>query len=266
MQRSASVTLERTVPPVETNDPETWPVGTDTWPPDAAWGPWGHDRHAHPYGQLVYAASGSCRIDTPTGLRVVDEQRAVWIPRGVMHSARFDDDFCPVVLTSDARAVGPVRDVPVCPAVRAELLSCQRDPRRSGDVLVSLLGAVARPTPPRRSPLTPSGPLTAPIAAALADDPAHPCTLEEWAQRLHVSTVSIRRAFLTETGVPFSQWRTRVRLDAAVARLRAGEPVTTVAHAVGLSHNGLLAACRRHLGMPPSALRTADADHPSTAG
>src|SRR5690606_1732309 len=56
------------------------------------------------------------------------------------------------------------------------------------------------------------GPLTGPIAAALAADPAAALTLDAWAARLHVSTVSIRRAFLAETGMPYSRWRTRARL------------------------------------------------------
>lgn len=256
MQRSASVTLDARVSPVGTIDPDRWPDGVDTWPPDAAWGPWGHGRHAHSYGQLVYAASGTCELETPAGPLTVDTGRAVWIPRGVEHSARFDAEFCPVVLSAPTRTAGAVRSIAVDQVARASLLACRRDPRSTADALRALVGPSAGAAQPATR--TPHGPLTAPIAAALAADPAHACTLETWAQRLHVSAVSIRRAFLAETGLPFSQWRTRVRLDAAVARLRAGEPVTAVAHAVGLSHNGLLAACRRHLGLPPSALHPAD--------
>jgi len=253
MQRSASVTLDAPVPSVGTIDPDRWPEGVDTWPPDATWGAWGHGRHAHSYGQLLYAASGACEMQTPVGPLTVDTAHAVWIPRGVEHSARFDAEFCPVVLSAPTRTTGAVRSIPVDPATRARLLACRRDPRSTADALRALVGPSATGADLRPA-RTPHGPLTAPIAAALAADPAHACTLETWAQRLHVSTVSIRRAFLAETGLPFSQWRTHVRLDAAVARLRAGEPVTAVAHAVGLSHNGLLAACRRHLGLPPSAL------------
>ncbi|KQR16500.1 AraC family transcriptional regulator [Cellulomonas sp. Leaf334] len=261
MQRSASVTLDASVSPVGTIDPDRWPEGVDTWPPDATWGPWGHGRHAHSYGQLVYAASGTCTLETPAGSVTVDDAHAVWIPRGVEHSARFDAEFCPVVLSAPTRTTGGVRTIVVDPAARASLLACRRDPRSTPDALRALVGPSAGGVAPETA-RTPHGPLTAPIAAALAADPAHPCTLETWAQRLHVSSVSIRRAFLAETGLPFSQWRTRVRLDAAVTRLRLGEPVTAVAHAVGLSHNGLLAACRRHLGLPPSALHPVDDEPP----
>lgn len=202
----------------------------------------------------------------------------MWVPAGVTHSARFDVEFCPVVLEGPPRTgTAPhdapddepaARTVPVDPEQRAALLATRRDHTRTSRTLRTLLAApgdsttpgdprpraAARPGP-AQDPGRLHGPLTAPIAQALAEDPASNLTLDEWAARLHVSPVSIRRAFLTETGVPFSRWRTRARLDIAVDRLRAGEPVTAVAHAVGLSHNGLLAACRRDLGLPPSALR-----------
>jgi|GEM_PF-1039035 len=330
MQRSPSASSPAAVSESGTLLLDRWPDGVDTWPPDAPFGPWGHAPHAHPYGHLVYAASGACVLTAPDGARTVDAAHAVWVPAGVTHSARFDVEFCPVVLEGRARTTpGPhdarddgcphVRTVAVGPEQRAALLATRRDHTRTARTLGALLGApdtasracvptvgapAATSTTPaagtlghtgpaagtvgHRGPVAGTlgsagpvagtghaadqvadddrlrGPLTAPIAQALVDDPASTLTLDEWAARLHVSPVSIRRAFLTETGMPFSRWRTRARLRLAVERLRAGEPVTAVAHAVGMSHNGLLAACRRDLGLPPSALHPRAPTTPTT--
>ncbi|WP_396658294.1 helix-turn-helix domain-containing protein [Microbacterium oxydans] len=99
------------------------------------------------------------------------------------------------------------------------------------------------------------GPLTSAIGAALRADPADDRTLDGWARRLHTSTTSIRRAFVTELGTSYTTWRTAVRLEAAAALLRRGYPVANAARAVGLTHNGLLAAFHRGYGCRPSAMR-----------
>ncbi|MEB3372207.1 helix-turn-helix domain-containing protein [Saccharopolyspora mangrovi] len=44
---------------------------------------------------------------------------------------------------------------------------------------------------------------------------------------------TISRLFTTETGMTFAQWRTRVRIRAALAHLSAGASVGTAARAVG---------------------------------
>lgn len=99
------------------------------------------------------------------------------------------------------------------------------------------------------------GPLTSAIGAALRADPADDRTLDGWARRLHTSTTSIRRAFVTELGTTYTTWRSAVRLEAAVVLLRRGYPVANAARAVGLTHNGLLAAFHRGYGCRPSAMR-----------
>jgi AraC-like DNA-binding protein len=65
-------------------------------------------------------------------------------------------------------------------------------------------------------------------------DPADQTRLDEWAIRLHTSTKTVQRDFMREFGVSYSQWRTRIRLEAAVVLLETGS-VTEVAHLVGYS-------------------------------
>jgi AraC-like DNA-binding protein len=94
------------------------------------------------------------------------------------------------------------------------------------------------------------------LARALLDDPANQDTLEQWARRLATSTSTLRRAFLAETGLTFTEWRTHARLDAAQRMLDDGWSVGRVARRVGYSsHSGFADAFRRHFGHAPATYR-----------
>lgn len=70
------------------------------------------------------------------------------------------------------------------------------------------------------------------ILTGLGAPPADPTRLGEWAGRLRVSVKTLQRDFLREFGMPYTQWRTRLRLRAARVLLDS-HPVTKVAHQVG---------------------------------
>lgn len=190
-----------------------------------------------------------------------DASWGVWIPPGVEHGARFHDRYVPLIHNG-----GPVhREQPaavvVDPELRHALLTERRAEPASGQAPASpvdaaLAEAVRRSRVGIRLPCpSASGPLTMPIIDALVADPADPRSLADWALQLHVSGISIRRAFDTELGLSFSDWRTRARVNAAIVLLHDGEPVSATARAVGMSHNGLIAAFRRHLGVTPTSLQ-----------
>src|SRR3990167_6769197 len=46
------------------------------------------DRHTHPWGQLVYAASGVMSVATPQAAWLVPPTRAIWVPGGTPHEIR----------------------------------------------------------------------------------------------------------------------------------------------------------------------------------
>src|SRR5690606_28238949 len=92
------------------------------------------------------------------------------------------------------------------------------------------------------------------VARELTRNPADPRTAEEWARSLYLSSTSLRRAFRAETGMPFSEWRTRLRLNHALGLLAQGHLVGAVAARVGFtSTNGFILAFRRHFGQTPGA-------------
>src|SRR4030095_16164001 len=49
--------------------------------------------HAHPWGQLVYAAEGVMRVSAGQHMWIVPPARAVWAPPGVMHEIRAQGTF-----------------------------------------------------------------------------------------------------------------------------------------------------------------------------
>ncbi|MEW2353623.1 AraC family transcriptional regulator [Spirillospora sp. NPDC029432] len=94
------------------------------------------------------------------------------------------------------------------------------------------------------------------VARALSRDPADPTRLDEWAERLLISPKTLQRDFVREFGVPYTRYRTLLRLSAARVLLDS-LPVTKVAHRVGYaSPSAFIAAYSKRYGHTPGG-RTA---------
>lgn len=73
-----------------------------------------------------------------------------------------------------------------------------------------------------------------------------------------MSARQVQRIFVTETGWPFSRWRGRARLNAAVAHLAGGGDLAVAARLSGFSTRaGLVKALSRETGIAADRL-TAD--------
>ena len=91
------------------------------------------------------------------------------------------------------------------------------------------------------------------VADQLAADPADSRTLADWGREVGASERTLARAFLAGTGISFGRWRTRLRLQAALSELAAGEPVANVARHVGYeSDSAFVQAFRRETGITPA--------------
>jgi AraC-like DNA-binding protein len=82
-------------------------------------------------------------------------------------------------------------------------------------------------------------------------------TLEELGRAVNVSPFHLARSFRRETGYTLHEYRTHLRLRAALERLGHGdEEVAVIARAVGFSsHSHLTASFHRAFGVPPSCVR-----------
>jgi AraC-like DNA-binding protein len=224
---------------------------------------WVNDWHRHARAQLVYASSGVMTITTADGSWVVPPNRALWIPHGIDHhivmagrvtmrtlyiaagAAPGLPPTCRVVAVS-----GLLREL-ILRAVELPILYDEAGP--SGRLAALIFDELRLlPTVPLHLPNPQDARLTR-LCAALRRNPADPRTLEAWGAAVGASARTLARTFVKETGMSFAAWRAQVRLLAALARLAAGEKVTSVALDLGYdSPSAFIAMFRRQLGVTPS--------------
>jgi AraC-like DNA-binding protein len=225
------------------------------------------DRHSHPWGQLVYAASGVMRVATPGAAWLTPPTRAIWVPGGVPHEIQMRGTVAmrTLYLTPDREdpRLGACRAIEVAPLLRELILHIVRlgmlDEGEPGHVrieglLVDLLAAAE--TAPLELPL-PRDPRARGFADRLLAAPGAEASLAELARGSVASLRTLQRLFLAETGLPLDAWRGRARMQQAVVSLSAGAPVTAAALDAGYqSPSAFIAAFKRTFGVTPARWRS----------
>jgi AraC-like DNA-binding protein len=218
------------------------------------------DWHTHEDHQLAWASSGVLTVRSGNDAWVLPPTRALWIPAGVRHetlskgaavmrSAYVRPSSCEVVWATCT----PV----VATSLMAELLAyLARDDLHESSrapaehLLVNLLETVPAVSFEVRMPVEERARR---VADGLVDDPADRRTLTAWGLEVGASDRTLARAFIADTGLPFGQWRTLLRLRSAMERLANLEPVSNVARIVGYeSASAFVAAFRRETGITPA--------------
>jgi AraC-like DNA-binding protein len=219
--------------------------------------------HSHGRAQLIHVSSGVVTVRTKSHRWVVPPQRAVWIPGGVAHALSSRKPFRLLTLYATHRALS-VPDAPCVVAIDGlvqELLaaaarfgpSYPEDGAEARLVRVLLdrlptlkvARALSLPEPASRE--------LARITASLRESPADGRTFEAWAKLVKLVPRTAARRFVAETGLTFGQWRTQLRLHAALVRLGEGESVTAVAFEVGYADvSSFIAAFKAQMGETPA--------------
>ncbi|KWI54828.1 AraC family transcriptional regulator [Burkholderia pseudomultivorans] len=105
---------------------------------------------------------------------------------------------------------------------------------------------------PQAAPLAADEPRVAAMRERLAADLAGTVTLADVAQAAGLSPFHAARLFTRETGMPPHAWRNQLRLQRALAPLRAGAPVAEVAAASGfVDQSHFTRHFKRMFGVPP---------------
>ncbi|MFE7185270.1 helix-turn-helix transcriptional regulator [Streptomyces erythrochromogenes] len=224
----------------------------------------GHPPHVHAYHQFLYAPLGRVQVAATDASWSVELTTGLWIPAGVTHSSRYSWDAVVVVETFDAERFDLPYDRPTPVNVTTEqkslLLSRMRSsrPHPAGPDVFAMLSD----THPDALPLPmPTSPTARAVADALTRTPSDPRTASEYAADLYTSATTLRRAFQAETGMAFSEWRTRLRLNHALCLLDQGETVQVVSAHVGFtSTNGFILAFRRYFGCTPGTYARRDTE------
>jgi AraC-like DNA-binding protein len=221
--------------------------------------------HRHHWGQLIYAADGVMRVRSGGTMWIIPPARAVWVPAGAEHEIHGLGDFSMRTLYFPtglvARLPGECCAIDVAPLLRELVLElveqCPIDEAdepamRLAQVAVDRL-AEAR-TLPLQLPL-PRDPRALRLAEAMREVPSSQAGLAELARAAGASPRTIQRLFLAETGLPFGQWRQRLRLLHGATALGAGKSVTEAALEAGYAGtSAFIAAFRKHFGVTPSKL------------
>jgi len=201
--------------------------------------------HRHHWGQLIYAAAGVMRVRSGGTMWIVPPARAVWVPAGVEHEIHGLGDFAMRTLCFPTGLVAHLpREccaIDVAPLLRELVLELvERCPIAEADEAALRLAGVAidriaeARTLPLQLPL-PRDPRALRLAEALRQDPSSQASLAELARYAGASPRTIQRLFLAETGLPFAQWRQRLRLLHGAAALGAGKSVTEAGLEAGYS-------------------------------
>lgn len=229
--------------------------------------------HAHPWGQLIYAAEGVMRVSAGDHLWVVPPARAVWTPPGITHEIRAQGTFkmrtvylepaISNVLPAECRALevsALLREL-VLHIVQLQMLD-SGDPGHThliGVLLDRLRAAETLPLSIRM----PTDRRALAVALRLQRDPTDAADLAELAAAAGASVRTLQRVFLIETGLGFAQWRQRLRLLQAVAKLSTGASVTQAGEEAGYTNtSAFIQAFRKQLGQTPLRYRGGHATDP----
>jgi AraC-like DNA-binding protein len=176
---------------------------------------------------------------------VGDETMQEWL-----HAARFPDALGKLLPRQylTARAIGRAL------AEGADGLTVEEHLLRLGHATVTGAFQLGERPPGRRRR---QSPMAEDAKAVLSARYSERLTLEELGRAVNVSPFHLARSFRRQTGYTLHEYRTHLRLRAALERLAAGdEDVAVIARAVGFSsHSHLTASFHRAFGMPPSHVR-----------
>ncbi len=222
----------------------------ETAPAIPASATWARVNGAH---VAVWVHRGSARVEIGERRFALGTGEALILPAGVRTRTEVDEDslLLPLgfrVATGAPVSVDALRTTLFEPADDVRLLhglvSTYTPLRPNGHSETGLFDEVARRT---------TGALPSPVGTTMPDargepslatqlalrvtrDPAADIGLEEWARTAQVDPGSLRRAFRSETGISFPQWRMITRMTQAREQLTLGIPPTAVARNLGYAH------------------------------
>lgn len=218
--------------------------------------------HAHARGQIFGATRGLMTVTTDGGQWVVPPTHAVWVPPLQRHGATVHGAYegwsaylAPLECLQlpsrpfTMRASGLLREAVMRAAdwdgvdwdeSRSRLLGLVRDEVRDG-----VHEPLGLPMPQDRRALR--------IARAITSNPADTRSLEQLAHWAGMSSRTVTRYFVEETGFNFIDWRQRARLLKSLELIAAGQSVTSTALEVGYDNvSAFIAMFRRLTGVTPS--------------
>lgn len=218
------------------------------------------------FGKLLYAVSGVAEFVIEGRRLLSPPAYGIWIPAGLTHSSTmlhaaryakvfiradlcvgFSGQTCTIALSDLVKAI--VADF----ANRGVVVPEKPEDVRLSQVLVDQLRLAPRTD--SYLPFT-EDPVIGPLLSALQAEPGDRRSIAEWAAALNMTERTLTRRFKLAVGLPFGEWRQRLRLLAALSYLKSGDPVQVIANKLGFSTtSAFIAAFRQVTGASPGRSR-----------
>lgn len=221
--------------------------------------------HQHARGQLFGSLRGLISVKVQDAVWVVPAIHAVWLPPHHLHAAQSHGPFHGwSVYVEPAACQGlPARPCTLRTSglLREAVLRAAEWPLGPLDASQSRVAGVildeirSLPVEPLGLPLPKDARLQR-IARALIADPADGRDLEAWARWAALSSRTLSRRFVEETGFNFTAWRQRARLMRSLEMLAANVPVNSIALDLGYATaSAFITLFKRSFGETPAAYR-----------
>lgn len=221
--------------------------------------------HRHAFAQFHFARKGSMRIDVAGKCWVIPAHYGIWIPHDTQHAVWALDDVYLENLDIEAdflpEPISECKVVAISDFVREFIHYATRNTPERYDIagkegqLVSVLLDVILKLPEVALMLPwPQNVALMKVCRTIQESPglAHP--MEYWADHLGMSTRTFSRHFKKETGMPFGDWKQKMRILESVMLLKKNKNVTAVALEVGYSSTAAFSyAFRQAFGVSPSS-------------
>lgn len=216
-------------------------------------------RHHHERGQLLFAVEGLMVANTAAGTWLVPRGHALWMPAGLDHDVSMHGEVSMrtayVRAAEAARLSSECRVLKVGALLEGALTALADEARgatrtdRANHLMWLVLDEINRaPSTAFVLPLPKDARLSR-LARALVARPGSSKTIDQWCDVVGVSRRTMTRLFRSQTGVSFGDWRRRLRLLSATARVSGGEALPKVAASLGYRNAAAFRTmARRHFG------------------
>lgn len=227
-----------------------------------------YDWHAHERHQLMYAFSGTLRLEAATGIYLLPPQRAAWIPAGVRHRSTLHNVlsgsvfFAPSLVSTDQTTVRIISAAPI--VLEMVQYALRWPPNRHpdnglADSFFKTLGLLCVEWIKEEVPFSLPAAKTKQISAAIEYTvrKLEEATLEGAAGAAALSPRQFRRRFLAESGMAWRQFHHQAQMLRAMELLVSPQAtVTNVAYSVGFNSLSAFAkSFNRFTGQSPHAFR-----------
>lgn len=220
------------------------------------------EMHAHPRAQLIYATRGSMKVVTQTQIWTVPSAQAIWVPCMVAHQVHFygEVSICNLFIDPSVCEGLPLEcfAFEVSPFLRALIARVslfdyeQTLDDRQRRVVGVLLDELALLQPSNLFLPMARDARLAMVMQDVLGAMEKEVTLELLADKACMSTKTLHRLFISETGLSYGNWCKRAKLLEAITLLQKGELVSQIATRLGYeSPSAFIFMFKKSMGVSP---------------